>query len=160
MKRALLPIILVAVFVAANTAGARTVRVATFNIENGPEAPDTTDYKASKAIVQRINADVVAFQEINRTSTNEWRQMAAELGYTNVQLGTTNSAGGLLGFFSRFPVQQVTNLSSVAPANEFTRRPMRVVVQVPGAVRPLVLWNMHHKADDGTPTNTPANSPT
>jgi endonuclease/exonuclease/phosphatase family metal-dependent hydrolase len=157
MKRKFLPIVLIAVFVAANTAGARTVRVATFNIENGPDAPDSPDYNATRDTVRRINADIVAFQEIVRDKTNNWQQMAAELGYTNVHLGTTNSAGGLLGFFSRFPVQQVTNLSSVAPANEFTRRPMRVVVQVPGAVRPLVLWNMHHKADDFTPTNTPAN---
>jgi endonuclease/exonuclease/phosphatase family metal-dependent hydrolase len=135
---------------------AKTVRVATFNIENGPDAPGTTDYNATKAIVQRVNADVVAFQEVDRNKASNWQQMATELGYTNVHLGTTNSAGGLLGYFSRWPLV-TTNLSSVAPANEFTRRPMRAVVQVPGAAKPLVLWNMHHKADDFTPTNTPAN---
>lgn len=160
MKRRSLPMLpllaLVAFGALPTTGAAKQVRVATFNIENGPDASDTTDYKATKAIVQRINADIVAFQEVDRNKTNNWRQMATELGYTNVHLGTIDSSGGLLGFFSRFPLV-ATNLSSVSPANEFTRRPMRVVVQVPGAARPLVMWNMHHKADDFTPTNTPAN---
>lgn len=149
-------VLVLSLFFAAIPVEARTVRVASFNIENGPDAPGTSDYNATKAIVQRINADIVAFQEVRRSSTNQWRQMGLELGYSNIQLGTTDSAGALLGFFSRYPLQ-ATNLSSAPPANEFTRRPMRAVVQVPGASKPLVIWTMHHKADDFTPANTPAN---
>lgn len=145
--------------------GAKQVRVATFNIQNGPDAPGTSDYEATKAILGRINADIVGIQEIVITKTNDWQRMGAELGYPHVHLGNTNSSGGLLGYFSRWPLQ-VTNLSSPTnvasisnslPPNEFSRRPMRVVVSVPDAAKPLVIWNMHHKANDTNTANHPAN---
>jgi endonuclease/exonuclease/phosphatase family metal-dependent hydrolase len=134
------------------TLEARTVRIATFNIEYGPEAPQTPDYAATKAVLGRINADIVAFQEIfNDGRTNrvpDWRKMAAELGYPYEVVAEENDwrAGYLyLGYYSRFPMQ-TKSVNSPAPASEMSRVPLRAVVQVPGAAKPLVLWNMHHKA--------------
>lgn len=131
---------------------ARTVRVATFNIEYGPEGQQTPDYAATKAVLGRINADIVAFQEIfNNVRTNripDWRNMAAELGYPYEVVAEENDwrAGYLyLGYYSRFPMQ-TKSVNSPAPASEMSRVPLRAVVQVPGAAKPLVLWNMHHKA--------------
>jgi endonuclease/exonuclease/phosphatase family metal-dependent hydrolase len=131
---------------------ARTVRVATFNIEYGPEGQQTPDYAATKAVLGRINADIVAFQEIfNNVRTNripDWRNMATELGYPYEVVAEENDvrAGHLyLGYYSRFPMQ-TRSVNSPAPASEMSRVPLRAVVQVPGAAKPLVLWNMHHKA--------------
>jgi endonuclease/exonuclease/phosphatase family metal-dependent hydrolase len=137
---------------------ARTVRVASFNLEYGPGAPGTSDYEATKAVLARINADIVAFQEIYNDGQDNrvpyWRQMAAELGYTYNVVAEVNGgrAGWIyLGYYSRYPLQTY-NVNSPAPASEMTRLPMRAVVQVPGAAKPLVLWNMHHKASGG-PSN-------
>jgi endonuclease/exonuclease/phosphatase family metal-dependent hydrolase len=139
---------------------ARTVRIATFNIENGPGAPGTSDYEATKAVLGRINADIVGLQELLLSNEPALLQMAAELGYEHVEIGrdgTTMSGTQRLGYFSRFPITEVGFVRSPAGANEMSRLPMRVVVEVPGAAKPLVLWNMHHKADDPTPSNTPGN---
>lgn len=144
----------------AAVADARTVRIATFNIENGPSAPGTSDYLATKAVIQRIDADIVAFQEILSSAEQSWRALAAETGYDHVAFGrdgTSMSGNQRLGYFSRFPIISETAITSPAGANEMTRRPLRVVVAVPGAAKPLVIWNMHHKADDPTPANTPGN---
>jgi len=139
---------------------ARTVRVASFNIENGPGAVGTADYEATKAVLARIDADVVGFQELLLTGEAAWRQMAQELGYPHVEIGrdgTTMSGNQRLGYFSRFPIVAVSFVRSPDGANEITRLPMRAVVEVPGAAKPLVLWNMHHKADDTNAANTPVN---
>lgn len=133
------------------------VRVATFNVENGIAEPGSDKYEAAKAILQRMDADVIAFQELRRSSATipweeHWQQLANELGYVHAfgPGGTTMAGSHRLGYFSRFPIVDVQHLSSPSGANELTRRPMRVVIEVPGAARPLVLWNMHHKANEGT----------
>ncbi len=152
--------LLLSVFCLPQTLEARTVRVATFNIENGPDASGTSDYEATKAVVARINADVVGFQELLLANESSLRQMAQELGYAYVEIGsdgTTMSGNQRLGYFSRFPIAEVAFVRSPAGANEMSRLPMRVAIEVPGAAKRLVLWNMHHKADDTTPANTPGN---
>lgn len=139
---------------------ARTVRVATFNIENGPDASGTNDYAATKSVLWRMNADIVAFQEILATAETNWRQMAADSGYPHVAFGkngTTMSGTQRLGFFSRFPILSVKEIASPSGANELTRRPLRIVVEVPGAANPLVIWNMHHKADTPNTEENPLN---
>lgn len=152
--------ILICGLFAAVAVDAKTVRIATFNIENGPNAPGTSDYLATKAVIQRIDADIIAFQEILSSSEQTWRALAAEIGYDHVAFGrdgTSMSGNQRLGYFSRFPIVSETAITSPSGANEMTRRPFRVVVAVPGAAKPLVIWNMHHKADDPTPANTPGN---
>jgi endonuclease/exonuclease/phosphatase family metal-dependent hydrolase len=139
---------------------ARTVRVATFNIENGPGAPGSADYEATKAVLARLDADVVGFQEILSSSEQNWRALAADTGYAHLAFGrdgTSMSGNQRLGYFSRFPITSEAAITSPPGADELTRRPLRVVIAVPGAAKPLVVWNMHHKADDPTPANTPGN---
>ena len=140
--------VVASVWLSAQVLEARTVRIATFNIQNGPGAPGTTDYEATKAIVQRINADVVGFQELLGTNESNWRQIASELGYAHATFGTNGtsmSGTQRLGYFSRFPI---SGTNDIASTNELTRRPLRMVVDVPGAAKPLVVWNMHHKASE------------
>lgn len=130
------------------SAEARKVRVATYNVEHGVGKPGSEKYKALKAILARADADVVAFQELKRETFNEWGRLAEELGYTAKAWGDIGPFSGtmVVGFFSRFPITDIHSVPSPEGTREFSRIPQRIVVQVPGAARPLVLWNMHHKA--------------
>jgi len=127
---------------------ARTVRVATYNVLSGVGAVGSVEYNAVKAVLARINPDVVAFQELRTSDRPNWEALATELGYGHLAFsGSTGLSGGLnTGYYSRFPIASSFNVFSPAGANEITRPPFRVVVTVPGTVRPLVLWTLHHKA--------------
>ena len=149
-SRLLICLVLICGLFSAVVADAKTVRIATFNIENGPGAPGSPDYLATKAVIQRIDADIVAFQEILSSSEQNWRALAVDAGYDHVAFGrdgTSMSGNQRLGYFSRFPIISETAITSPPGANEMTRRPLRVVVAVPDA-KPLVIWNMHHKASE------------
>ena len=131
---------------------AREVRVATFNILNGTGDIDSAAYNATKAVLARMDADVVCFQELYATTYAEWTNMAAELGYSYAAMGGNNSLSDALylGYFSRFPILATNAVQSPPGANELARLPFRAVIAVPDAQRPLVLWTMHHKSSDGS----------
>lgn len=130
------------------SAEARAVRVATFNVEVGIAAPGSEKYDAQKAVLRRIGADIVAFQELTRATEENWVRLAEELGYAHRAVGQLGPFAGnmLVGFWSRFPIEEAVSVASPPETREFTRLPLRVRIAVPGAARPLVLWNMHHKA--------------
>ncbi|HMO50065.1 MAG TPA: endonuclease/exonuclease/phosphatase family protein [Kiritimatiellia bacterium] len=132
---------------------ARQVRVATFNVEVGVASPGSASYEAAKAILARIDADIIGFQELNLSSEANWRQLASELGYDHVLLGASTpslSGGYRVGYFSRYPITDSHAILSPPGANELTRSPLRMAVNVAGAAKPLVLWNMHQKAMGGS----------
>jgi endonuclease/exonuclease/phosphatase family metal-dependent hydrolase len=135
-------------FLLARGSAAQQVRVATFNVELGIAGPDTPKGQAQRATLKRVNADIVAFQELNPKTSNEWVRLAGELGYPYRVWGQMGPFSGnmVVGFFSRFPLLETGIVSSPEGAKEFSRIPLRITVQVPGAARPLTLWSMHHKA--------------
>ncbi len=137
-----------AILWAASLADARKVRVATFNVEHGIGEPGGEKYEAQKAVLRRINADIIAFQELTAASSNHWARLAAELGYEHRAWGELGPFAGsmILGFFSRFPIRESATVSSPAGAREMSRLPLRATIEIPGAARPLTIWNMHHKA--------------
>jgi len=128
------------------------VRVATFNIENGTGDPGSTKYNAIRDELERMDADVVGFQELRTSTFGTWSNLAAELGYSFSAIGDYGPFSGALynGYFSRYPILSTHSVISPAGAVELTRAPFRVVVDVPDAQSPLVLWNMHHKASSGS----------
>jgi endonuclease/exonuclease/phosphatase family metal-dependent hydrolase len=130
------------------TAAARSLRVATFNVEHGIGEPGDEKFEAQKAILRRVNADIVGFQELTRNTSNDWVRLAGELGYSHRVWGEHGPFTGAvyLGFYSRFPILDAVSLDSLPKVRELSRRPLRICVAVPGAAHPLVLWNMHHKA--------------
>lgn len=141
----------IAVFLLASlplTGEARTVRVATYNVLNGVGTVGSVEYNAVKAVLARLDPDIVAFQELRTSDRPNWEALAVELGYGHTAFsGSTGLAGGLnTGYYSRYPIASSFNVFSPVGANEITRPPFRVVVNVPGTVRPLVLWTLHHKA--------------
>jgi len=148
----LLRVTVIIVFVAPCSAvSAREVRVATFNALAGFGPPGSSDYEASRAVLARINADVVGFQELSKETEANWRSLAAELGYPHA-LTQTNDAPlsgqtqAYVGFFSRYPIAASGSVRSPLGAEEMVRFPLRVTVEVPNAAKPLVVWTVHHKA--------------
>lgn len=127
---------------------ARLVRVASYNIENGTGGVGSEKYEALRAIIARVGADVVAFQELRPSTFLEWEVLADELGYSYTAISANGPlSGGLYnGFYSRYPILSTHNVTSPPGAVELTRFPFRAVIEVPDAQLPLVVWNMHHKA--------------
>lgn len=144
----LIGLVLIAFTALGSTAIARKVRVATYNVEHGIGAPGTEKYAAQKAILKRVSPDIVGFQELKTGSSNTWAALAAELGYPYHVWGAKGPFSGNLyvGYWSRFPIKSTHEVQSPPGANEMSRVPLRIEVEVPGAAHPLVLWNMHHKA--------------
>ena len=131
------------------SAEARPVRVATYNIENGVGAVGSDEYNAVQAILARMDADVVCFQELQTTSFAAWSNMAVTLGYPYNAIGWDGGslAGSLyMGYFSRFPILSTYNIESPPGAKEMSRYPFRAVIDIPEAEHPLVIWNEHHKS--------------
>ena len=135
---------------------ARSVRVASFNALHGVGSVNGPEYNAVANILTRIDADVVGFQELTRGDQENWEALASDLGYAHTSFGGSGPfSGGLrMGYYSRFPIVSSTPITSpqncaTVAVKELTRRPLRIVVDVPGARNPLVLWSMHHKASSG-----------
>ena len=130
------------------TADAREVRVATYNILDGTGDVGSVEYLALQAILARMDADIVCFQELQTTSFAAWSNLATVLGYPYAAISGNGPFSGSLynGFFSRFPILSTYNVDSPPGAVELTRFPFRAVIDVPDAQRPLVLWTMHHKS--------------
>jgi endonuclease/exonuclease/phosphatase family metal-dependent hydrolase len=143
------------------------VRVATFNVgaqftensqgifypEFGLGAAGTPDHESVKAVLARIDADVVALQEIDSAdsagSPNDVQLLAAALGYPHVYIAPNGGSGGLVAPFdsdlrvavlSRHPFLSTTAVRSPAGARELTRLHAAVKVDVPGTTQdPWVL---------------------
>ncbi|HMP72159.1 MAG TPA: hypothetical protein PKE55_02745 [Kiritimatiellia bacterium] len=124
--------------------GGRLVRVASYNIENGIGQVGDDKYNAIKSTLERIEADIVAFQELFFSQSNQWVALAAELGYPHTALAP--EGGQRTGYFSRYPILSTHYVQSPSPANEMARPVGRIVVDVPEAETPLVIWNAHKKA--------------
>lgn len=150
LRRTLAAGVVAVIFFAARTE-ARRIRVATFNVENGVGAPDSRKYKAIRAILYRMDSDVVAFQELTAGTSNAWRMLAEDLGYPHRVEATLGPYSGdmWVGVFSRFPIIEQHEVRGPPEAREIARFPLCVTVEVPGAVRALVVWIVHHKAQFG-----------
>lgn len=149
------------------------MRVVTFNIEArfvGNERqpsitePGTIDYESVKAILARIDADVVCLQEVfPDTNNNEnFFNLANELGYEHALLSTrSNSFDFQLrnAIFSRYPFVDIQEIGSAdykdelglvgvdgRRAQEITRTMPAIVIDVPGAAQPTTIINLHNKS--------------
>jgi len=128
---------------------ARTVRLASFNILQGFEAPGTDSFEQAAAIMARVDADIVGLVEA-RSGANEanyLQQMGARLGYPHVVLSGTTPLDTTLrtAFFSRFPVVTTNWVRSPAGANEMTRQNLAVKIDVPGTPNDPLVVVVHPK---------------
>lgn len=142
------------------------IRVATYNIganlripsnggpvffDYGLGAPGTVDYESVKSVLGRIDADVIALQEIHSVdlSNNDLGTLAASLGYPYIyDPGASNAFDTSLRvvFISRFPFLSTTAIASPTGARDMTRLIPAVRVDVPGTNRDPLLIGTHLKS--------------
>jgi endonuclease/exonuclease/phosphatase family metal-dependent hydrolase len=138
------------------------IRVATFNVGAtygetffiyGLGAPGTPDHQSVRAILQRMDADVVALQEIHTADLagipNDLQILADSLGYPYLYVApTTNTFDTTFQtvFLSRFPFHSTFAINSPAGAKEITRLHPAVKVDVPGTDKDPVIVSAHLKA--------------
>ena len=145
---------------AALSAQAIPVRIAAYNVYFGIDTggdrasfPAGDDYAAVLATFQRINPDIVCFQELALSDQAAWVEMAATLGYPYYAFAST--AGGTfpgdarLGVWSKYPIlatHEVKETEVDSTAKEMTRWPLHAEIQVPGALYPFHVFSVHNKS--------------
>ncbi|HJO23937.1 MAG: hypothetical protein QF890_02675 [Myxococcota bacterium] len=140
-----------------NSGQAQTqIRIATWNIETVGSA-GTTEYEAALDVLGRIGADVVALNEIaSAADTANLEQLASEAGYPYL----TYSSGAPFGsdrnavlsrhaFVGPAIEHTSSSLSGDSAANDITRLPLEVVIDVPGNALDLTLVTQHWKSGTG-----------
>ncbi len=146
------------------------LRVATFNIgahlvvpadggsvyfDFGIGPPGTLDHDKVRDVLQRINADVVALQEIhtNDIASGNLNTLATELGYPHLYAApTTNALDNTLRvvFISKFPFLSTAAINSPPGSREITRLIPAVRVDVPGTIQDPLLISAHLKSGTAT----------
>lgn len=152
-----------------SSAAAVQLRVATFNIgahfttEGFPDYslgdPGTSDHDSVRDVLDRIDADVVALEEIASADVSgnpdDLDNLAATLGYPYLYVAPVTAASPLPGpidttlrvaFLSRYPFITSTSVRSPAGAKELTRLHPVVKVDVPGTINDPVLISAHLKS--------------
>lgn len=154
-------------FALCGVADAVQVRIASYNVyfgvdtgaDRGGGTPDD-DYAALQATLQRVQPDIVCFQELIASDQQAWVEMAATLGYPYYRFASPEGGsfpGNLrLGIWSKFPIiadNEVRETVVDPTAKEMTRWPLHVVVQVPGALNPLHVFSVHNKSGTADKTS-------
>lgn len=162
-------------FAAAAACHAVEIRVASFNVgafftesSGGVFYPlyglgeaGTADHDSVRNILDRIDADVVALQEIDSAdsagSPNDVQDLATSLGYPYVYIAPVNASGDFKAPFdsdlrvaviSRYPFLSTGAIRSPENMRELTRLHAVVKVDVPGTVNDPVVISAHLKAGD------------
>ncbi len=144
---------------AAGPAPAVQVRIASFNVGVGIDSHSNhIDFIATSNIIQRIQPDIICFQELYANEDMQaWIQLAAQLGYSDYAM---SAGGGIdssmrVGVWSKHPILQSANVTETTVdtnAAEFMRWPLHAVIEVPGALNPFHVFSTHNAA---TTVSTP-----
>lgn len=143
-----------------HTTFAVQVRIASFNVYFGVDTDSDRDsngsdddYAAVLAIMQRVQPDIVCFQELTLSDREAWVGMAATLGYPYYAFASTNGgtfAGNVrLGIWSKYPILSADEVKETvvdSSAKEMTRWPLHAAIQVPGALNPFHVFSIHNKS--------------
>jgi len=127
--------------------------VVTWNLELVGSS-NSEQYLAAAAVLARINADVVALNEVNEGESGVLTRMASDLGYDFVEVPSGNPFGDLRNaILTRLPVNDTTTwrsdmLSSDDSANDMTRWPVEVEVVFSGM--PVRILVQHFKSGDSS----------
>jgi len=124
------------------------VRIAAFNLYQGVEDPDSAGYEATRAILQRVNADIVGVVEANGATQSNFNTLAASLGYAHTYYSPQGPMDTTLrtAVMSRWPITYTNAVQSPPGAKEMTRANGIVVVDVPGTTQDPTLVVVHYKA--------------
>ena len=141
------------------------IRVATFNVgahfgetyfDYGIGDVTTQDHLAVRAVLSRIDADVVALQEIHTAdlagSPTDLNDLAAFLGYPYQHVASISGAFDntfQTVILSRYPFITEGDINSPPGAKEITRLHPVVKVDVPGTTNDPVIISTHLKSETG-----------
>lgn len=123
------------------------VRIAAFNLYQGVENPGSAAYEATRAILQRVNADIVGVVEANGATQGNFSTLAASLGYAHTYYSPQGPMDTTLrtAVMSRWPITYANSVQSPPGAKEMTRANGIVVVDVPGTTQDPTLVVVHYK---------------
>lgn len=128
------------------------LRVATWNVL-AVGAPGTAEYNAALAILRRLDADVVAINEVSgSTDTNNFERLRQDLGYAHSVVGAPSPFGPpLVAFLSHYRLSSSTTwaspaLSGESAANDITRNILEIQVDEAQLGGPLSLFTTHWKS--------------
>ena len=128
-----------------------TVRVMTWNVEGvGSTASD--QYAATRSIISRLDPHVIAFNEVDEFDIGSLNSLASELGYSHVFVPNDNPFGSIRNaIISKYPFERQTALSGAelsgdSRANDVTRYPLEVEVDLPDVESSLVVVSQHWKS--------------
>ena len=149
---------------AVGTAQAVPVRIASFNVAFGIDTNDDggttndTDYAAVSNTIQRVQPDIVCFQELYADEDMQaWITLAAQLGYPYYAMSSGGSLDNSMrtGIWSKYPITGTDLIKETyydPNAVEIMRWPIVATIEVPGALYPLHVASTHNKA--GTTTKS------
>lgn len=129
--------------------GGVAIRVATWNIQYLGN-PGSTEFEAVRAVLDRIDADIVSLNEVSEGEESDLEDLAADLGYDTVVTPTTNPFGAEHNaILTRLPVIETDvlksdELSDDSGANDITRWFVSVEVEVEG--QQLAVVGQHWKS--------------
>ena len=134
------------------------IRAVTWNIELLGSV-GSEQYLAALSILERLDPDVVALNEIEDYEATALRTLATELGFQAPYVPSYNPFGSLRNaVISRYPISGAiahtsAGLSGQESANDTTRLPVEVRIDVPQLRNELIVVTQHWKAgpyaDDG-----------
>ncbi len=149
---------------AAGTAQAVPVRIASFNVAFGIDTSkdagtsNDVDYIAASNTIQRIQPDIICFQELYADEDMQaWIRLAAQLGYPYYAMSSGGSLDNSMrtGIWSKYPITGTDLIKEThydPNAVEIMRWPIVATIEVPGALYPLHVASTHNKA--GTTTKS------
>ncbi|MEZ5304195.1 MAG: endonuclease/exonuclease/phosphatase family protein [Verrucomicrobiales bacterium] len=135
----------------AQPAAAVEIRVATLNVELGVGQPGTLEFNAVSQVLKRLDADVVALQEVRRADTDgspsSLDALASGAGYAH------RFAPGFLPLdsntrtilLSKFPLAETAAVGPPPGANDMARAHAAARVDVPGTASDPLVIGVHLK---------------
>lgn len=154
-----------------------TLRVACYNVLLGVNSPSSAEYLAVKDALQRVNAQVIAFSEVNAGTDNNFadiKTLLQELGFPTTSQYFATIGDGFMTFesgdfgtgntqvvcvASKFPITQTVQIGrGMAGRVEMARYPLFVSVDVPGVATAddPAFVAVHLKANSGLNGSTDA----
>ena len=156
-KRCALGVLSLALLLSPEPAASQTaLRVATWNIETAG-SPGSSEYNAALEVLGRVDADVVALNEIaSAADASNLEALAVDAGYTSLAYNSGAAFGSdRNAILSKHPFAEPAiehdsaTLSGDPSANDITRGILEAVIDVPGNARDLTVVSFHWKSGTG-----------
>ncbi|MFT5856887.1 MAG: endonuclease/exonuclease/phosphatase family metal-dependent hydrolase [Verrucomicrobiales bacterium] len=135
------------------------IRLATINTLNGVGSRNSPEYEALRTLIERLEPDIIGFQEVARTSDFfDLRNLVEDLGFPHLATTDDDFAGQAyvggefstsqnVAIASRFPITSATQIERGATGRkEMTRYPLMVEIDVPNTDNDPVVVVVHYKA--------------